>query len=300
VNVFNYLKRPEYIFRPRQVLNRFRRMGKEIPPTASVRLPWGFTVKVQTNEHVGCDIFHYGIFDRIVPEAIYRLADESEVGVEAGANIGQNCSLLAFKTGPGGHVIVFEPHPEIFQELKFNANLWPEKTKREVQLENCALSDTPGEAWFVDGAEFFHNRGSASLCKGEPETIQGRKYKVAVRRLDDFLPAPMTVGVCKIDVEGHELEVLKGAQQTLERRAIRDIIFEDFNPKPSPVTKLLAQYGFTIFELHETWLRPILAPISSGNVPRAGKFSSNYLATMDPGRAVKRFRSPGWRCLLNI
>lgn len=282
------------------MLNRLRRMGKEKPPTATVTLPWGLMVKVRTNENVGCDIFHYGIFDRIVPETIYRLADEGETTVEAGANIGQNSSLLALKTGPRGRAVVFEPHPEIFEELKFNSSQWPEEARHSVQLENCALGETSGEAWLVNGAEFDRNRGSASLSNGEPASGEGRRFKVRVRRLDEFLPAPMTVGVCKIDVEGHELSVLKGAEQALARRAIRDIIFEDFNPKPSPVTKFLDRHGFTIFELHETWLRPHLVPMSSGQASRVGGFSSNYVATLDPARAIKRFRSPGWRCLLNL
>jgi len=282
------------------VLSRLRRIGKEKPPTASVTLPWGLTVKVRTNENVGSDIFHYGIFDPIVPETIYRLAEEGEVAVEVGANIGQNCSLMAFKSGPRGRVIVFEPHPEIFQELKFNASLWPDKTKRTIQLEDCALGETTGEAWLVDGAEFDHNRGSASLCDGEPKTGQGGKYKVPVRRLDEFLTTPMAVGVCKIDVEGHELSVLKGAEQALSRRAIRDIIFEDFNPKPSAVTEFLTRNGFTIFELHETWIKPSLTPMNLENVSCARSFSSNYLATLDAARAIKHFRSPGWRCLLSL
>ncbi len=296
MNVLKYLKRPEYLLRPRQVLNRLIRIGKEVPPAAQVTLPWGATVKVFPNENVGSDIFYFGIFDRIVPETIYRLADKAELAVEAGANIGQNCSLLAYRTGQGGRVIAFEPHPEIFEELKSNLNQWPESIRRNVQLENVALGDSIGHAWLAESAEFNTNRGGASISN--ESSAPGRRHKVSIRTLDEYLPAPAKVGVCKIDVEGHELAVLKGAQQTLQRRAIRDIIFEDFNPKPSPVTEFLTQHGFAIFELHEAWLKPRLAPMNLGNAP-AG-FSSNYLATLDSERAWKRFRAPGWRCLLNL
>jgi FkbM family methyltransferase len=295
-SVFNYLKRPEYIFRPRQVLYRFRRLGKEIPPVVTISLPWGLSVKVRTTEHIGSDIFHYGIFDRIVPEAIYRLADVGELAVEAGANIGQNCSLMLSKVGSTGRVIAFEPHPEIFQELKFNASLWSEKGKRNIQLENVALGETNGEAWLVDGSEFHHNRGSASLRGDAPETVQGRKYKVAVRTLDGFIPAPVKVGVCKIDVEGHELSVLKGAEQALSRRAIRDIIFEDFAPPPSPTMELLRKHQFTIFRLTASWWKPDLQEVTS-ETDRPPGFSYNYLATLDPQRAKDRFRPGAWSCL---
>jgi FkbM family methyltransferase len=299
LNIFNYFKRPEYIFRPRQVFHRLGRLGKEVPATTIVGLPWGLNVKVRTSEHIGSDIFHFGIFDRIVPETICRLTDPGELAVEAGANIGQNCSLMLSKTGPAGKVIAFEPHPEIFQELKFNSSLWPENRQKNIQLENVALGETHGSAWLVDGSEFHHNRGSASLATETAEPVHGGKYNVTVCQLDEFIPASAKVGVCKIDVEGHELAVLKGAERALERRGIRDIIFEDFNPKPSAVTNFLEQHGFTLFELHVGWLKPRLCPIA-GNTPAGSPgFSFNYLATLDPQRAIKKFRPAGWRCLVS-
>src|SRR5579871_3974155 len=99
-NILNYFKRPEYVFRPRQALLRFRRFGKPAQAKEVVELPWGAPVTVHPRENVGSDIYHYGIFDRIVPEAIYRLAEEGEWAMEVGANIGQNCSLMAYRTGP--------------------------------------------------------------------------------------------------------------------------------------------------------------------------------------------------------
>lgn len=296
-NVFNYLKRPEYVFRPRQVVNRLRRSGKAVPPVALVNLPWGAPLKVRTDDAVGREIFFYGLFDRIVPEAIYRLADAGELSVEAGANIGQNCSLMAAKKNAQGRVIAFEPHPEIFEELKFNFSLWPESMSRNVQLENCALGETTGEAWLVDGSHFHRNRGTASLCQDNSENAQSRRYKVNVRRLDEFIPSPATVGVCKIDVEGHEIAVLKGAEQALSRGAIRDIIFEEFAAMPSPTVKLLRKYQYKVFRLTATWWKPILTEIDQGLTPPGG-INHNYLATLNPQRATNKFRSVGWHCLM--
>jgi FkbM family methyltransferase len=287
-SVFNYFKRPEYVFRPRQVLNRFRRTGKAVPASASVRLPWGAVVTVHTGENVGRDIYHYCIFDKIVPEAIWRLMDPGEVGIDIGANIGQNSSALAFKSGPRGRVISFEPHPDTFSTLKQNAANWQSGKFAPIELNNVALSEADGEAVLV--ADQYLS--GASLEK------QGDGLKVPVRRLDDFLK-DTTVGVCKLDVEGHELPVLKGAQNALQRRAIRDIVFEDFNPKPSPITTLLSKHGFALFELHEKWFKPCLIPLGSKNAP-AKAFSFNYLATLDAPRAIKRFRAPFWQCLLTL
>lgn len=293
-NILNYFKRPEYVFRPRQALLRFRRFGKPAQAKEIVELPWGASVTVHPRENVGSDIFHYGIFDRIVPEAIYRLAEEGEWAMEVGANIGQNCSLMAYRTGPRGRVIAFEPHPEIFQELKSNLALWPEKIRASIQLENVALGETSGEAWLGDGSDFDHNRGSASLC--DPETTSGRTFKVNLRRLDEYLPESAKVGVCKIDVEGHELSVLKGASRALGRGAIRDLIFEDFTDMPSPVGTFLQEHRYTLFQLTAAWWRPLLSEVRPGVKAPEG-FSFNYLATLEPERAKSKFQAGGWRCL---
>jgi FkbM family methyltransferase len=264
---------------------------------ARVNLPWGAAIDVRPGENVGSDIFYFGIFDRIVPEAIYRLADAGELLVEAGANIGQNCSLMVYKTGASGKVIAFEPHPEIFAELKSNASLWPEKIRGNVRLENIALGDTVGEAWLTEGSYFDRNRGTASLLDRDIGPVPSRRHKVSVRRLDEYLPDPMKVGVFKIDVEGHELAVLRGAEQTFSRRAIRDIVFEDFCPMPSPVVAFLQKHGFTVFQLTANWWKPLLTELLPGVTPPAG-FSYNYLATNDSQRARNRFRSVGWHCLM--
>lgn len=284
-NIFNYLKRPEYIFRPSQVLQRFRRFGKSTPAEDIVQLPWGASVKVRLRENVGSDIFHFGIFDKIVPEAIWRLLDSGETGVDIGANIGQNSSAMAFKSGPAGRVISFEPHPATFPELRQNVDSWPKAKSAQVQLNNVALGQQDGEAVLA----------APGYLSGASLRNEGAGVKVPVRRLDDFLEST-TVGVCKIDVEGHELSVLHGAAETLKRRAIRDLLFEDFNPQPSDVSKLLQENGFHIFEMHERWFRPLLMELNGARKAEPG-FSYNYLATQNPQRAAERFRSGGWHCL---
>jgi len=292
-NIFNYLKHPEYVFRPQQVLRRLRRILKAPQQEEIIRLPWGARVKVRPNENIGSDIFHYGIFDRVVPEAICRLLDGNETAVEVGANIGQNFSLMAFQTTPAGRAIAFEPHPEIFEELKNNSSLWPEKVRQNLRLENFALGETTGEAWLTNGVEFEHNRGSAALARTSDNNLG---FRVNLRTLDDYMQENDKIGVCKIDVEGHELSVLKGAERTLSRHAIRDIIFEDFCPMMSPVALLLQAHHYRVFALVAGWWKPMLTEASEGARRQKG-FSFNYLATLDPERAQKRFKAGGWHCL---
>ena len=290
MNPLRGLAMPEYVFRPAQIVRRLRRRNTRPAPVEEVALPWGAVLSVHTGENIGSDLYWYGIFDKIIPETIARLLDRGETAIEVGANIGQNCSLMALRSGPGARVLAFEPHPEIAAELRANLARWPLARMAEIQVEQVALGHTPGQAVLSDGPEFSSNRGSASLRSGA-----GDGHCVRVARLDEYLAGVSSVGVCKIDVEGFELDVLRGAEDALARRVIRDIVFEDFERQPSPVTQHLRRFGYEVMQLAEGWWKPQLhemgkAPSSAGHY--------NYLATLNGARARKRFRTPGWRCLM--
>src|SRR6266540_2466265 len=164
MNPLTYLKRPEYLLRPTQVWKRIQRLWREVGVQEFVILPWNARLKVHTTERIGLELFCYGIFDKIVPETISRLVDPGEFVIEVGANIGQNCSLMAVKVGPSGAVLAFEPHPEIYLELQENAASWSKADLGRLRLENVALGESVAEVLLVDGAEFDRNRGSAALA----------------------------------------------------------------------------------------------------------------------------------------
>jgi FkbM family methyltransferase len=289
VNIVNYLKRPEYIWRPRQVIRRFLRIGKKPSHIEDIGLPWGAEIRVQTDENVGADIYYYGVFDPIVPETIWRLLDSGETAIDVGANIGQNTSAMAVRAASAGHVIAFEPHPLTFEQLQRNVENWRNNNYAPIQLQNLALGVEEGEA----SLQVTGYLSGASLDR------EGSGVKVPVRRLDSFIVGEKAVGLCKIDVEGHELSVMKGAQNSFSRKLVRDVIFEDFKPMPSAVVGFLRDYGFETFQLISGRLRPSLRPISEMRKDGDG-FSYNYLATLAPSRAVARFRSFGWKCLMSL
>lgn len=256
-------------------------------------MPWGAKIRVDPIENVGCEIHNYGIFDKIVLECIARLLDLGETSMEISANIGQDCLPIAAITVSLGHVIAFEPHPEIFKELEFNCvNSLKGKWAR-MQLEALPLFDISGEHNLFTSEGIETNRGSASLQQAKNRQTA---TKVNGRPRDDYVNQSAKVHVYKIDVEGCELNVMPGGQRALGNKVFRDIIFEDFSPQPSSVTLFLQAFGFTIFELHQAWLQPHLRPIPfSGFYGTKGSYY-NFLATLEPARAIERFRVTGWHC----
>lgn len=290
MNPLIFFRRPEYFFRPVQALHRLRRWLRPPAEIETVRLPWGAQIQVHTRETIGAGIYSYGIFDLPVCEAIARLLDPGETAADVGANIGQMSTLMRHRAGATGRVISFEPNPEIFPEL--SANLRDTSTHlAPIRLEQTALSSAPGEATLDPGPTWQSNRGMSRLVANADATPQS--WRVKLTTLDTIFPAPEPIHLMKMDVEGHEASVLAGSTQLLAQRRIRDIIFEDFAPYPSPVATTLLAAGYTLHRLHAAWGRPHLLPPAT---PAHGS-ASDFLATLDPARATQRFAPRGWRAL---
>jgi hypothetical protein len=136
----------------------------------------------------------------------------------------------------------------------------------------------------------------ASVVTGGRVVGQGEEQcAVRLDRLDDLLEKDACVGVAKLDVEGHESAVLRGAEGLLRRRAIRDIIFEDFGCYPTEAMLLLERFGYKLFSLAKGLFGPRLcAADRTGARPWD---EPNYLATLDPRRAIDRMLKRGWAVL---
>lgn len=295
MKVLKSLRKPEYVFRPAQIVRRLMRELGDAPQTADVDLPWGLRIRVRPGETIGSCIWRMGLYDLCVSECLWRLLDEGEIALDVGANIGHMTSIMGLATGAGGKVFGFEPHPEIFEELKHNASSWEKLSGfAPLNLVNAAVSRESGSAVLHMPPMFTSNRGTASL-EGDGVSRAGeRNYDVRLTSLDEMFMGT-SIGVIKIDVEGHELGVLEGARHLLEMRAIKDIIFEEHRVPPTPVTEYLERFGYRIFRLESDLLRPKAVLPSSTHERR--KDAPNFLATADFQRAFARLKPCGWEVL---
>jgi FkbM family methyltransferase len=293
MNPLKFFERPEYFFQPRLALRKlFRR--RQPGGSETVRLPWGAMLNVRPHETIGAGIFHYGIFDLAVCEVLHRLLDPGETAADIGANIGQMTSLLRHRAGRSGRVIAFEPHPEIFAELAANCAPLSGGEIGPVELHQIALSDAPGEAFLDVGPTWETNRGMSRLVGKHAESAT--QIRVPVSTLDALI-GDASIGVAKMDVEGHEPAVLEGAAGMLSRRNIRDLVFEDFGTPPTPTMQRLIAAGFTIYRLRRTWSRVRLLSPENPGPESPDDLARDYLATLDPKRAAIRFSSGGWQVL---
>lgn len=288
------LNKPYYFLRPSQALRRVRHIGGRTPDgLTTAPVPWGGEIEVFPNDAVGASIWRAGVFELAVSETVARLLDPGELAIDVGANIGYMTCLMATRVGRAGRVIAYEPHPDLHPVLTSNA----ERASRwcEVEVVQAALSERAGEGQLVVGSAFERNMGTASLAP-EGAGPTGSGPRVAVERLDDRLTAGEHAGLVKIDVEGHELSVLRGARRALSQRRIRDILFEENELLPTPATRLLEAAGYVIFGLDQRFLGPrLVAP----DEPRARPLwdAPTFLATLDADRARTRMHRLGWTVL---
>jgi FkbM family methyltransferase len=285
--LLRYLNKPYYAFRPSQLL-RHAKWSVASQRDAHVRLPWGLPIRARTDEAIGRAIARTGLYDLCTTETLFRLTDLGEVAIDAGANIGHMTSVLAVSVGRNGRVEAFEPHPAVFSELSDNVARWRDAPIGEVKLNQLALSDRAGAGILRVTNEFNTNRGIATL---DIERREGG-IDVPLARLDELVHDQ--VGLMKLDVEGHELAVLNGSEALLGEGKIRDIVFEQHGEVRTDLTRLLESYGFTLFSIDQRFLGPWVHP-----PPSAGSSwePPTYLATRDPGRALRRLLPRGWSCL---
>jgi FkbM family methyltransferase len=287
---------PAYFFRPQQILIRiWRRLFWQSRTTATVLLPWGLRITIDPNEAIGHNIATIGLYETVVTETLWRLAAGDKLAVDAGANIGYASSILGARLGAKGRVLCFEPHPQVFLSLRDNIAIWANNARcAKFELHEQALGSHDGKAILLVTDWFTTNKGTARISSGGKEVGQ-EELPIEMVQLDAIMKEQGEIGVLKIDVEGGELEVLRGMSRLLAEHSVRDILFEETRSFPAPTHQYLKERGYSIFGLEESlWGVRLLPDAPPRFDPQIGP-NPNYLATCDPSRAQRKLTPPFWR-----
>lgn len=150
----------------------------------------------------------------------YFLRDDRPVIFDVGANVGQSVEKFRSRL-PNCTIHSFEPSPSTFSTLKRKVG-----NLDRVNLWNCALGSVPGQAPFLENS---HSDMSSFLPLGE--TGWGKITKetmVEVRTIDQFCRDHRIdkIDILKSDTQGFDLEVFRGAEETLRSNPIGMIYFE--------------------------------------------------------------------------
>jgi len=160
-------------------------------------------------------ILKLGYYERRLSSHIARLAKNGGVLIDVGANIGY-FTMIWLALNPCNRAYAFEPSRRNFSMLR--ENLLSVRSPERAELFNCALGAESGLSNFHLGPP--DQTGWGGLSKSQSAV------KVQVRRLDEVIPAGINVDVLKIDTEGADSWVIKGAERLLREKSIKSVYFE--------------------------------------------------------------------------
>lgn len=211
----------------------------------------------------------YRQWEADVSEAFHHLCGPDTVFVDVGANFGYFTVLAAnLITNRGsGRVFSFEPNPKLADLLRRNIEInW---SIAPVSFHQAAVADAPGEL------QLYVPKGhGANASLSPPEGVESVAVVVPAVRLDDTLPADLIVDFMKVDVEGHELSVLRGARGVIARSPNIRLIMEWSRKQMlqagiDPAAVLAGLEGFTPH------------PIELGSAPLAHPRTMEWLLEQD-------------------
>ena len=188
------------------------------------------------DEYIGPCIARGYEWDGWMREDLDKYYKEGTEILDIGANIGYN-SLMFSDYGP---VYAFEP---LFHKV-ITMNVENNKLKNNIHVVPVALSnESENKIMYFPKAvkqTGLRNYGGSSIQKTDGMD-ESTKTEVECRRLDDVYKG--VTSVIKIDVEGHELEVLKGAENTI-RKYMPTLLIEIFDYEDSEVAKYIRSLGY--------------------------------------------------------
>lgn len=224
----------------------------------------GKTIKKIQGNYMFLDLNDVGISRELVLTGVHEAASTAQTKkelksgmrvLEVGANIGYYAMMEAKIVGTKGHIYAFEPSPPNFATLK--ANVLLNNLESQFTLYNKAAGSKIGKAKF-----YISNLGNLSsfIKRVDKSHIKDVDYiYVDVVKLDDFIKEN-PIDYLRMDVEGFELEVLKGMEETFKsgkgpKKLFIEVHSELLHKIDSSAEKLLLQMQAYDYDVSKAFFR---------------------------------------------
>jgi FkbM family methyltransferase len=190
-------------------------------------------------------------YEPLAFQVIGRTLRPGFLAVDVGANIGLYTLAMAKMVQPQGKVVSFEPASESYAALV--AHVRQNRLTKIVEAHMLAVGDEPGVCSFVEESVLGTNRiGSRS----SQHTNNARSVPRRMTTLDEVFDGARSLpDLIKIDVEGFEMSVLRGAQRTLSRKPcpilceVHPGYWKTMNLAAQDFAKLIGDLQYQAFEL---------------------------------------------------
>jgi FkbM family methyltransferase len=250
----------------------------------------GLLLHVDTNSWLERWILNQDYYEPELVQFLEHALRPGMVAFDVGANIGCHTLVMAQAVGPSGKVFSFEPHPAIHRRLESNVCL---NRLANVELLPISLSDRPGRQTLFAPLDQEYNQGLASMHRSNLGQ-RCQEITITSSTVDDFVfdRNLQRLDLLKIDVEGHEFQVLTGAREVL--RKLRPTLVLEFSERqwanagsqPEQVEEFLAQLGYNLFVIRDSFISSIEHGVSE---------ECNLLAVPQPQPHAKAGEIPAIR-----
>ena len=212
-------------------------------------------------------------------ELVRASIKEGDCCADIGANIGFVTLQMAKLAGPTGEVYAIEPDKQNIEVLKKNREV--NGFGKTITVEWCAMSDTCGDADF-----FVSDKSNLGALSKNPH-CSGKTIKVPTMTVDSFFSHRRSPDFYKMDVEGHEVNILNGMHKEAKRaksgtkilmevhpqfyspeldmeRALWDMVYLGFNFKHVisagvPIPDKFAEKGYTPTIAYDNFSRAVFS-----------------------------------------
>jgi len=209
---------------------------------------YGIKLKLHLRNDVDRRLFLTG-FEKDVIEYFRKIIKKDHVVFDVGANFGIYSLVASKKIGKGGKIYAFEPAGIAYNSLLNNINL--------NRIDNI-FPIKIGVSNYTGKANFNICRDDAYNSLGETPMKQIIKSeKIDLTSIDDFVMKYKIskVDIIKVDTEGAEYLVFKGAEKTLSKH--KPILFFEHNPivtkgftnSTNDLIELIRSHGYELFEI---------------------------------------------------
>lgn len=225
-------------------------------PSHTGRLRTGSRIMLNTSEYAHRHLFFHGTYEEPTTDLVKRLSRHGWTFVDVGANAGYFSLLAADLGGETAKVVAFEPNPRLSQMLRASVDLNGPETSRRITVVQAGCSDSRATSSLALSPD-PRNSGLSSLEPSVGDVWDSPNLlDINTVRLDEWC---MTNGykpdAVKIDVEGHELSVIRGMTGLLERgrpgALICELTDDPARPHSAAVVDLLATFGYQPFHIVE-------------------------------------------------
>lgn len=203
------------------------------------------SIESSLDDYIGKSLFLYGVWELHETTFMKRFLRRGMTVVDVGANIGYHSLIACRLVGETGTVLALEPSDRTRALFQRNLEL---NGATNVTVESLAAADFEGEVSFFESESAQFHVLSSTI---QSPLLSPEHKQVGATTLDTLLSRHNLerVDLIKVDVEGGELGVFRGAAGILQAPEPPLLMFEAHGELIRPISEFLAEHGFAIASL---------------------------------------------------